>query len=142
MLGAGLYVVDWQPGPAAFGLTTSSYLMLFVAVVGRLPAVIDRVSEKQLVAVATVVALAFLVMLKLRIPSELPPRRQIYFLMLGAAAIATVPALFRQRAAAGWRAPIVIGIYLLLGAWVVFENPAPPIDVWVWHRGDERVPRV
>jgi hypothetical protein len=134
LLGAGVYIADWQPATAAFGLVTCSYLILLVAVVGRLPAAIQRVSETQLVAVAALVALMFLVMLALRVPSGLPPRRQIYFMTIAAAAIAIVPALFRQLTAARWRAPALIGIYTVVGAWVIFENPTPPIDVWAWHR--------
>ena len=133
LLGAGVYFEGWQPGPVAFGLAACSYLMLLAAVIGRLPAAIEGLSEKQLTTAASLVALAFLVMLALRVPSGLPPRRQIYFLMLGATALLLLLGLFRQGASARWRIAGVIGIYLVIGAWVVFENPSPPMDVWAWH---------
>jgi hypothetical protein len=133
LLGAGVHFEGWQPGPAAFGLAAGSYLILLAAVIGRLPAALDGLSEKRLVAAATVVALAFLVMLALSVPSGLPPRRQIYFLMLGATALLLLAGLFRQGASARWRIPMAIGIFLVLGAWVIVENPAPRIDVWAWH---------
>jgi len=133
LLGAAVHFEGWQPGPAAFGLAAASYLILLAAVIGRLPAAIEELSERQLVAAATVVALAFLVMLALSVPSGLPPRRKIYFLMLGATALLLLAGLFRQGASARWRIPIVIGIYVVVGAWVIIENPAPRIDVWAWH---------
>jgi hypothetical protein len=132
-LGAGLYFEGWQPGPAAFGLTACSYLILLAAVIGRLPAAIEGLSEKQLVTAATVVALAFLVMLALNIPSGLPPRRQIYYLMLGATALLLLAGLFRQGNSTRWWIPMVIAIYLVVGGWVIVENPAPRVDVWAWH---------
>jgi hypothetical protein len=106
---------------------------MLAAVIGRLPAVIDRLSEKQLVTAAAVVALAFLVMLALSVPSGLPPRRQIYYLMLGATALLLLAGLFSQGTLARAWIPLVMGISLVVGAWVIFENPAPRIDVWAWH---------
>ena len=63
LLATSVYVADWQPGTAAFVMAGCSYLMLFAAIVGRQPAAISRATEQQLVAAATLVVLAFLVML-------------------------------------------------------------------------------
>jgi hypothetical protein len=133
-LGAGVYVADWQPGPGAFGLTFLSYLLLLAAVIGRVPAALDRISRDHVVVVAAAIAIAFFVLLVLRVPSGLPPRRYLYFFLIALAAGLFVASVRRTESGARWPVRALLAIYVALGAWVIIENPTPPIDVWAWHQ--------
>ncbi len=139
LLGLALQIRSGRLDPIAIVLVAVALTAVLLALVGRpWPALEQRGEQAVELALGAALAITLL--------AHLPRPPGIHLTVVGFAGrapfligLALTAALlgfdfWRPARARAWRAPLLIGLFLLLGGWVVRHSPDPQIDVFIFQR--------
>ena len=131
-LGTAVAVSHWSATPAGFAFGALALLLAFAGVLSSSGAGELRVRPRAVAIIGAALLVEFFWLLFEAQDVVVP--RSIYVALLGSALPLAGLALAGWTNSSRWSVGGLLVIYLVLGLATITGAPAPPIDVWAWHR--------